>query len=140
MGAWSEGMQANDTAWDAIGGAGFDVHGVPPKKVKQELEKHPEKVVRYFKGWILKDPHAVLGLAEYFMDANIDVKPVTKLVRQHIKRELRKDNLSAWRSPERRKRALLLLRDRLDGKKVDMKAVDATNEGLLSKMTRVLGK
>jgi len=139
MGAWGEGLQSNDTAWDAIGSAGFDVNGQPTKKIQKELEKHPDRVARYFKGWILKQSQAVLGLAEYFMDAGVDVKPVAKLVRQHIRRELFKKNLSTWRDPESRKRALLLLRDRLGGKKVDMEAIAASNEGLFSKMSRVMG-
>jgi hypothetical protein len=138
MGAWGEGMQANDTAWDAIGDAGFKVHGAPPKKVLAELAKKPATVKKYFRS-ILLDAHAVLGLAEYLLDAGVNLASIRKTLDVTLKKALSASELSTWGDPENRKAALLRFRDRLDGKKIDEKKLAEDNEGLFSKMSKGLG-
>ncbi len=138
MGAWGEGMQAGDTAWDAIGGAGFDVNGRVPKYKLKKFEKDPKLVAGHFKGWVLKEPMAILGLAEYFVDSGVDIKPVKTLVKKAIRYELTKGRLGCWRDSDARKAALERFRDRVDGKQVDMQAVEADNEGLMSKIGKFL--
>ena len=132
MGAWGEGMQANDTAWDAIGDAGFDVNGHVPKKTVQELNRDPKKVAKYFKGW-KGEPWGILGLAEYLLDSGVDLSDVRKTVKEAIDEELG-ESASHWRDPEVRKQTLRLFRDRLAGKAVDMKEVENSNRGLLERV------
>lgn len=138
MGAWGVGMRASDTAWDAIGHFKFDVHGKPPKKVIDALTTKPERVLRFFRGWILKDPMAVLGIAEYLLDAGVDLKPAAKIVEKALKHELSNDGLESWGHADDRKQALLRFKDRVAGKTVDEEKLAEDNEGLMSKMAKRL--
>lgn len=140
MGAWGVGMQASDTAWDAIVHFKFDVNGKPSKKVLDGLAQKPERVLRFFKGWITKDPMAVLGIAEYLLDAGVDLKSARKIIGKALKHELSDDGLKPWGHAQDRQDALLRFKDRLDGKKVDGEKLAEDNEGLLSKMARELNK
>lgn len=135
MGVWGEGMQANDSAWDAIGAAGFDVNKKAPTRTLKALRAKPEAIRKYFRK--LGDPLKILGLAEYFLDSGADLGPVLKLVLDTIKAELSPKALGCWCDLESRKGALRRFRDRLRGKAVDHKKVAADNEGLLSKMSRL---
>jgi hypothetical protein len=146
MGAWGEGMQANDTALDAIGDSGLNDLGDDIKvteKSKRKLErvkKNPKLVRKLFqKKWIKETTEAVLGLAEFLLDNDAGLTGVRRLVKGAIAKELDEKRLECWRDGGARKRALLRFRDRVDGKDVDMKAVEMDNEGLMSRMTRTLG-
>lgn len=139
MGAWGEGMQASDTAWDAIGGCGFDVNGSVPKKTLAALKKKPDSIKKYFKGWE-DEPMGVLGIAEYLLDSGVDLSPVKNIVEKALKEELSNERLDCWVERDARKDALHRFRDRLHGKKVDMNKVAGDNEGLLSRMARMMGK
>ncbi len=138
MGAWGVGMQASDTAWDAIGHFKFDVHGKPSKKVLDMLAKKPQLVTKFFKAWILKDPMAILGIAEYLLDAGVDLKPAKKIIDGALKHELSNEGLESWGHAQDRQDALKRFRDRLDGKKIDGEKLAEDNEGLMSKMARRL--
>jgi hypothetical protein len=140
MGAWGEGMQANDTALDAIGSAGLSC-GEPRKRAKtlKELRGGKKTVKSLFAGrtWIKMDPQAVLGLAEYLFDEGFDVAPVRELVAKATKNQLSKAELARWVDRDERKAALLRFKDRLDGKEVPKELLERDNEGLLSRISKV---
>lgn len=142
MGAWGEGMVANDTALDAIGSAGLS-DGEPKKQAKtlKELRSGKKTVKSLFAGrsWIKTEPQAILGLAEYLFDEGFDVTLVRGLIGKAIKSQLSKAELDRWVDRDKRKAALLRFRDRLAGKKVPKELIDQDNEGLLSRMAGVLG-
>lgn len=146
MGAWGEGMQANDTALDAIGSAGLG-RSEPRKREKMlsDLRNGKISVKTLFTaskaygecGWIVKDSQAILGLAEHLFDEGLDIKPVRALITKALRDQLLKTNLSSWRSPSGRKSALLRFKARLSGKRVSSKALELDNEGLLSRMAKL---
>lgn len=148
MGAWGMGMQANDDALDAIGSAGLS--SGEPKKQKRTLAALREGKItiksllsshrNYPAGWIKKEPMALLGLAEYLLDEGFDLQPIKPVVRKALRAELAKRRLECWIDSDKRKAALLRFKDRLDGKEVPQDLLDQDNEGLLSKMSRMLGK
>jgi hypothetical protein len=132
-------MQASDTAWDAIGHFKFDVHGKPPKKVLAALSKKARLVSKFFKGWILRDAMAVLGIAEYLLDAGVDLKPAKKIIDKALEHELSDEGLESWGHAQDRKDALNRFKDRLNGKEIDDEKLAEDNEGLLAKMAKRLG-
>jgi len=142
MGAWSEGMQANDTALDAIDhyrNCRLQIN----KKGKDILfgKKPLLDVLQLAQCRNTWDPNlSVLGLAEFFFDRKtlVDVK-CRKFILLAIERELSLTRLNTWVSPKERKGALLRFKNRLLGKKVDLKKVSQDNEGLLSKICRCRG-
>lgn len=148
MGAWGEGMQANDTALDAIGSAGLSC-GEPRKQKKtlSDLRKGKIKVENLFgsrgnvreAGWIKEDPQAILGLAEYLFDEGFDLKPVRSLIMKAIRNQLSKKELERWVDMDERKNALLRFKARMNGEKVPQELIDKDNEGLFSRMGRALG-
>ena len=147
MGAWGVGMQANDDALDAIGSAGLS--SGDPKKQKRTLAALRQGKITlksllnshrsYPAGWIKKEPMALLGLSEYLLDEGFDLKPIMPLAKKLLRSELAKRRLECWADLEERKDALLRFRDRLNGKKVPQELLDQDNEGLFSKMAKVLG-
>lgn len=143
MGAWSEGMQANDTALDALGVAGLS-DGEPKKQAKtlKDLRSGKKTVESLFKGdrWIKKEPQAVLGLAEYLLDESFDISAVRGLVSKALKNQLSRAELDCWVDRDERKAALLRFKDRLNGKEVPKELLERDNEGLFSKMARTLGR
>lgn len=149
MGAWGVGMQANDTALDGIGCAGLSC-GEPRKQKKtlSDLRKGKLQVNDLFgsksrvtgMAWIKKEPQAVLGLAEYLMDEGFDLSSVKPLVKKALRNQLGKRELDRWVDLEERREALLRFKARFEGKKVPQELLDRDNEGLLSKMSRMLGK
>lgn len=141
MGAWGEGMQANDTALDAIDRAGLS--SAEPKrreKTLAALRGGKKKVEDLFKGWVKDSHEGVLGLAEFLFDEGIDIKPVMSLVKKALRNQLGKRELSRWRDSEERQAALARFKDRLEGKEVDQELLEADNEGLLSKMAKRLSR
>jgi len=148
MGAWGEGMQANDTALDALGVAGLS-DGEPRKQAKtlKQLRNGEITVESLFsgkggfkeRGWIKKEPQAVLGLAEYLFDEGFDVSPVRGLISKAIRNQLSRAELDRWVDRDERKAALLRFKDRLNGKEVPKELLEHDNEGLFSRMASVLG-
>lgn len=143
MGAFGEGMQANDTALDAIGCAGLSC-GEPRKQKKTlyDLRNGKKTIESLFvseNGWIKRDAQAVLGLAEYLLDEGFDLGTVRAMVMKAIKNQLSIGQLDRWVEIERRKASLLRFRDRMNGKKVPQELLDEDNEGLFSRMARTLG-
>ena len=143
MGACGEGMQSNDTALDAIGSACLSC-GEPrqQKKTLSDLRKGKKSIESLFvseRGWIKRRPQAVLGLAEYLLDEGFDLGPVRALIVKALGTELCRRRLECWCEPQARKDALLRFKDRLNGKEVPKKLIEQDNEGLLSRMGRMLG-
>lgn len=146
MGAWSEGMQANDTALDWICNyQKYDAkEGIPLNKKARDIVagKRPLlpdlmaiKQRKDGSDWA----QAVLGVAEFFLDHGVDLKPCRAFILKAIKNQLSEDELGCWGSIPRRRNALLRFKARLMGKKVSKRAVAQDNEGLLSKLAKVAG-
>ena len=154
MGAWGEGMQANDTALDYIGKfQDFDKKspGLPLNKagraVVNGLASLYQTLRRIGGTGSLTDSKgmAVLGIAEFFLDNGAKLDDETKLyVQKAITDQLLPGELKTWGGYPGdcypRERALLLFRDRVNGKVVDAKEVAKGNEGLLSKISPMLQK
>lgn len=157
MGAWGVGMKANDTALDYIGkyrdydkkGLPINAKGIAIVKGKTSLLKVLQKVLGYgthAKKQLAPDAYrdmAVLGLAEFFLDNGANLKESLPLILATIGRQSEDEELKTWgqRAGDGgdREQALQRFRDRVTGKAVDPKAVAKDNEGLFSKMGRILG-
>lgn len=142
MGAWSVGMQGNDTALDAIAAAGLSC-GEPKreKKTLANLRGGKKTVASLFTKearWCLKEPQGILGLAEYLFDQGFDLSPVMDRIQKALKQQLTKDELETWSSSSERKSALVRFRDRLQGKDVPQELIERDNEGLFSKMAKIM--
>lgn len=143
MGAFGEGMQANDTALDAIGVAGLS-DGEPKKQAKtlKELRSGKKTVEGLFnsgRGWIKSEPQGILGLAEYLLDEGFNISAVRGLVSKALKNQLSKAELDCWVDRDERKAALLRFKDRMNGKEVPKELLERDNEGLFSRMVKKLG-
>jgi hypothetical protein len=156
MGAWGVGMKSNDTALDYIGKyQDFDKKGLPINakglaivKGKTSLLKVLQKVLGYgthAKKQLPPDAYkdmGVLGLAEFFLDNGANLKEARSCILAAIERQSKNKELQTWgqRAGDggAREQALQRFRDRVNGKVVDAGAVAKDNEGLLSKMGRVL--
>lgn len=137
MGAWGVGMQANDTALDAISEEHI-IEQIINKKDEQILQKQLDDIKT---NWGDSWPKGVLGLAEYLLDAGVPhtfFRTSRSMIEEAIALEKRKDAIDCWSEPKERQAALNLFSRRLHGKKVDQKALDKTNEGLFSKIGRYL--
>ena len=147
MGAFGEGMQANDTALDAIGSAGLSC-GEPKKQAKtlKQLRSGEITVESLFsgkggfkeRGWIKKEPQAVLGLAEYLFEEGFDVSSVCGLISKATRNQLSRAELDRWVDRDERRAALLRFKARLNGEKVPQELLERDNEGLFSRMAKVM--
>ena len=145
MGAWAEGMQGSDTALDWIAAyQDFGAKkGIPLNKKgrdvvagKRPLREELDSILKKSKySWA----QGILGVAEFFLDNGADLKESRPVIHKAIKNQLTKAELGTWRDPELRREALLRFQDRMMGKKVDPEKVAADNEGLFSRMGRMLG-
>ncbi len=123
MGSWGVGMQANDTALDAIDSGRND---------EKYLDKHIDK-------WLKPDKYgsgfkSILGLAEYCLDCDVPFSPaMIKKIKKAIK-QARNDS-DRWTEPKERLAALQRFEDRLDRKKIDMRDVVIDNMGLIDKIS-----
>jgi hypothetical protein len=123
MGAWGEGMQANDSAMDAIG------------EHEGDLVKGLTKIIDECLKGDKNDTLYILGLASAIVDENLEMpKAVKNKVTKAIKRELTRDRLSSWMKPSVRKAALNRFHKQLLGKKVSKKLLDRDNMGLMQKI------
>ncbi len=145
MGAWGEGMQANDTALDYIAKyQDYDAKDDIPlnrrgKEVlsgKRSLNKELQNIVHGEKGWSHYTALGVLGVAEFFLDQGHDLKGARRTIMTAIRHELSDGDLESWRSPATRKAALLRFKARAEGKDVPAELIERDNEGLLSKIHR----
>jgi hypothetical protein len=121
MGAWGEGMQANDSALDWI----YTVD-----EGKWSFSKAFQKIVEQ------QDTAGALGVAEWLLDANKDLDieldvvskagtkypTVKSVVLAALEHELLPEELECWRDPAIRKEALLNFKNRIEGKPYDAKA------------------
>lgn len=121
MGAWGVGMQANDTALDAI--------GINEKKPAKVLEEGIDQFIKE------EDYLGILGLADHALDLEQIISDKTKKkILVAVKHELGRERLGRWMDSDKRKEALDRFVKRLNGEKVSQKDLDSDNEGLLSKI------
>jgi hypothetical protein len=121
MGAWGEGMQANDTAQDAIFAC------------EEDLVKGLTECID---SWLANErTWAILGVASEIVEKKLKMPAlVKKKVIKAIKKELTKDFLDCWREPKARKAALNRFHKQLLGQRVSKKLLERDNQGLMSKI------
>lgn len=128
MGAWGEGMQANDTALDFVP----DVENLPKEEAHEAF--------RNSKAWGFTGDYdirqqAVLGMAEHLIDVGYGVpKDLIPKVEEQIDDQLQSSKLQCWAEPDARKNALLRFRKRMHGQEVDEKELAIDNAGLFQRM------
>ena len=137
MGAWGVGMQANDTALDAISDEQRlrkirkSNNGVELQKLLQEAKANNKW------GWEWE----VLGVVEYLLDDGMNLAAINQsrgIINEALASERTPEQLECWKSMLDRIAALNLFERRLNGEEVPQEEVEATNEGLLSKMCRIV--
>ena len=131
-------MQANDTALDYVD----DYRRYDCRKECFLLNKAGKDVVagkrpleKDLRG--IKEDKGILGVAEFFLDKGVDVSRCRQQILDAIGREVK--GVKNWVNPAKRKRALLLFKACVMGKKVARSLLEADNEGLLSKISKVFG-
>lgn len=139
MGAWGVGMQANDSSLDglidfeaAVRHEHILLNGGLEKWFLREF-KLPNMLRRKETGrqWSY---WGALGVADFMLDLGLKIKgKLKKNLHRAADHELEENRLSGWQSVRIRRAALLRFKDRLDGKEVDLKAVERDNAGLFSK-------
>lgn len=134
MGAWGHGLQSNDSAWDAIGHWGFDVHGIPPAATLAKM-RTPKKLKVYFDK-IGTYPNSILGLADYLLDAGVNLAPVHRKINRALKQA--RTEISEYRNPVERRAALDRFANRLAGEPFDKTAHTNENKGLMTKIAEIL--
>ena len=137
MGAWGVGMQANDTALDAIGDERKlkkirkTNDGPKLQKLLQEAKEHND--------WDWE--WEVLGVVEYLLDDGMSLDAINQsrgIINEALASERTPEQLECWKSMLDRTATLNLFERRLNGEEVPQEEVEATNEGLLSKMCRIV--
>jgi len=150
MGAWGEGMLANDTALDAVGWfQRYNDDGKPYLTAKGKRVVKKGEILKALE-WVYKKEMTgrfasqnaadtmVLGVANFFLDEGVDLAPARKLILESIKRQLSQKELSCWCDPKARQDALLRFKDIVEGKPLDKGGMAKDNEGLMSKICRTL--
>ncbi len=137
MGAWGVGMQSNDSALDAI--ENRTVRRVTATRDKKALLTYLTTIKREWKGtsWTV----GVLGVVEHLLDEGLPhtfFDTCRPIIDEAISIEKSEEQLASWCEPEDRRRALNLFRKRLQGKNVDKAELERFNEGLLSKLTKIV--
>lgn len=128
MGAWGVGMRANDTALDAIGDENR-IKRIIRDKDKKALKKLLEKF----------SAQGILGVVDFMLDEGVPhtfFDTCRPIIDKAIDDE--KSELDAWQDPEARRRALNLLKKRLQGKKVSPEELAKGNEGLITKVMQAI--
>lgn len=131
MGHWGPGMQANDTAFDAIGLAQDmrkDNPAVSPADIFEWLRKRGFDVDGY------------LGVADWMLDNSEDLTTCQDLLHEAVRVELLPNKLESWRDPEEREAALRRFESRLAGDKIDEAAQKDGNRGLRDRLYELLEK
>lgn len=132
MGAWGTGLQANDTALDAIDEK--QLNRICQNRDKKSLKKHLEQVKKNF------GSEGVLGVVEWLLDVGIPhtfFDTCRPIVDEAIKAEKEQHRLDDWQNPEARRRTINIFRKRIQGKKVsteEMSELNESNKGLLAKV------
>lgn len=137
MGSWGVGMQANDTALDAVcdykdhrTADGRPIRRLPPlgvllRRAALDDERHGDGL-------------ATLGLADWLLDQGHDLRPYLDLLSPAVACELAPAQLDCWADPAERYEALRRFWRRACGLAVDPAELERDNEGLLVKMARAL--
>lgn len=126
MGAWGEGLQANDTALDFINEK--ELATVANSGKLPEYVRHVQEMSGDEWEW------AVLGIGEWLLETRFSLESIKPTLERAIDNEL--SRVDDWQNPQSRKRVLELFRDRLNGRPVPQEEIDASNEGLLARMLR----
>jgi hypothetical protein len=128
MGAWGPGLQANDTALDAISIANLDegMGDRSPVEVVDSLRERGEE-------WL--DAPSVLGVADRMLDMGQDLWHLEEGLRAHVRNELDPEVLARWQDPRDRVVALRNFLLRLEGKEMDLE-VGLDNAGLFARRGR----
>lgn len=136
MGAWGEGLMANDGALDAIGNV-----KASNRDLIGEFKADPEKLREHFRTELHGDAEGSLGLAEYLLNFKVKFSPQVKsFLEALVESELDEERLICWASPEDREIALTLFIKRVRGEMVDMNKVEQSNAGLFERMSDKMRK
>jgi hypothetical protein len=136
MGAWGEGLQANDSALDATSDLRYN-HDDAELPERTPTQREVTAQFRKVKTWDCNE--SILGLAEWALDNGFNItKAAQEMVHTALKHELKKDQLERYRDPAARKCVLVEFRKRLAGKSYDEKLVEAANAWLFARMGRSL--
>lgn len=143
MGAWGEGMQANDTALDYI--AEFtNADGKLTTAFKKAIKSGKKTIDGELKSIDKHSDHdgwAVLGIADFFLDHGFKVSGSMTLLKKHLRAQRSEDTLGCWQDSAARKAALDRFEARASGKKVDAVDVEIDNLGLFARISlRTEGK
>ncbi len=123
MGAWGPGMQANDSALDAISEIEAELDGADVD-AGALLERTASQ-------W--SDPLCVLGVAEALIERGHELWDRGE-VANALEEELDPGRLRSWRNPMRRCEALERFIRRVEGESVDVAAIAEDNMGLMEKI------
>jgi hypothetical protein len=135
MGAWGEGMQASDSALDAI----YIIERNYKHKIGSDaIEWYATRNKFSINNGDCRQE--ILGIADWILDKGISLKRVALFLGKVVKKELHKKCLDCWRDSEARKEALLRFQKRLRGEEVDEEELAKDNEGLLTKIDKFLGE
>lgn len=152
MGAWGPGMQANDTALDAIDSVKKLLSNLK-LSLPEYLEKHGiEPLLRVAQTCDVQDSFwGVLGVTEYILDV-LDKYPLgfkekssikfEYLILDSITAELQIEKLKEWREPKEREQALLLLEKRIfiGLSEAQREKIKESNQGLFTRLLKHINK
>jgi hypothetical protein len=129
MGTWGAGMQANDTALDAISDA--NENGNPVKYLADHIDEWLNNEDEYGNG-----QKSIMGIADYCLDRREKLSDdlITKV---KIAIEQCKLTADSFVHVQERLDAIQRFEDRLNGKKVKKNDIAKDNEGLLSKINNI---
>jgi hypothetical protein len=146
-------MQSNDAALDMISAAAERSGGKDAstaEEVRDVFEALWKEREAEMARWDIPPEHRPLheqgdrlrnlGLAEYLLEWRADLSMVKDVILRDVAAELEPERLKSSRDPGRRKAALERFRDRLEGKPVDLEAVDESNTPLLVKMNEAASR
>jgi len=132
MGAWGMGMQANDTAMDAICDYQDD-SGQPIKNIN--VETAIRKGLDYDTyGDKLSGGNGTLGIADFLLDGGYNLDEFKYLIQPALDIELQQEELDHWKDPPKRKDCLLRFQARLNGEKIDMNQQHYQNRELFERL------
>lgn len=131
MGSWGPGLQANDSALDAL--------GILKKEIKQASKnKLPlrELFLKVQSEFGADCDEEILGVADHLLDEEIKGLIEIPEIKKALKSQRKKSVLCCWVNPEERKIALDNFEKRLKGEKVPELDLAIDNAGLFDRMGR----